>query len=214
FLARAVARRRRTVLVHHQRGERHRHAGLRAGADRRGALGHRSFPAHAAARRPHLDPGRAHVLTRQSPGHRAPYRPGPGRTRRRRKDDRGLRAQTRRKVAALAAVTWVMVLGNTMLFPVFPAIRAELELSGGQLAWLVAAISLPSAGLSPLAGALSDRIGRKAVIVPSLVLYGAGGLLAALAGWRAEAPFAWMVAGRLLQGLGSSGPMQLTMALA
>lgn len=125
-----------------------------------------------------------------------------------------MRAQTRRKVAALAAVTWVMVLGNTMLFPVFPAIRAELELSGGKLAWLVAAISLPSAGLSPLAGALSDRIGRKAVIVPSLVLYGAGGLLAALAGWRAEAPFAWMVAGRLLQGLGSSGPMQLTMALA
>src|SRR5690606_41392129 len=87
-----------------------------------------------------------------------------------------------------------MVLGNTVLFPVFPAIRAELELSGGQLAWLVAAISLPSAGLSPLAGAFSDRIGRKAVIVPSLVLYGAGGLLAALAGWRAEAPFAWMVA--------------------
>lgn len=125
-----------------------------------------------------------------------------------------MRARTRGKVAALAAVTWVMVLGNTMLFPVFPAIRAELDLSSGQLAWLVAAISMPSAGLSPLVGALSDRIGRKAVIVPSLALYGAGGLLAALAGWWAEAPYPWLVAGRLLQGVGSSAPMQLTMAVA
>ena len=87
-------------------------------------------------------------------------------------------------------------------------------MSSGQLAWLVAAISMPSAGLSPLVGALNDRIGRKAVIVPSLALYGAGGLLAALAGWWAEAPYPWLVAGRLLQGVGSSAPMQLTMAVA
>lgn len=125
-----------------------------------------------------------------------------------------MRTETRLKVASLAAVTWVMVLGNTMLFPVFPAMRAELGLSSAQLAWLVAAISLPSAGLSPLVGALSDRIGRKVVIVPSLVLYGAGGLLAAGAGWWAATPYGWIVAGRLLQGVGSSAPMQLTMAVA
>src|SRR5690554_6031679 len=107
-----------------------------------------------------------------------------------------------------------MVLGNTMLFPVFPAMRAELGLSSGQLAWLVAAISLPSATLSPFVGALSDRVGRKIGIVPSLALYGGGGLMAALAGWLLEAPFAWIVAGRLLQGIGSSAPMQLTMAVA
>lgn len=101
-----------------------------------------------------------------------------------------------------------------MLFPVFPAMRAELGLTSSQLAWLVAAISLPSATLSPFVGALSDRVGRKVVIVPSLALYGAGGLLAALAGWWVEAPFGWIVAGRLLQGLGSSAPMQLTMAVA
>ncbi len=116
-------------------------------------------------------------------------------------------------LVVLAAVPFVMVLGNSMLIPVFPALRAAMDLTPFQVGLLITAFSLPAGLLIPFAGAASDQWGRKVVMAPALVLYGLGGLLAGLAGWLLENPYPYVLGGRVLQGLGAGGTYQLAMAL-
>ena len=75
----------------------------------------------------------------------------------------------------LGAVPFVMVLGNSMLIPVFPKFEQVLNINQVKVGLLVTAFSLPAGLLIPFSGILSDRIGRKIVIAPALVLYGLGG---------------------------------------
>lgn len=117
-------------------------------------------------------------------------------------------------LAALSAVPFVMVLGNSMLIPVLPAIANALHLSPFQVSLVISLFSIPAGVVIPLAGFLSDRLGRKAVIVPGLLLYGLGGLLAGLAAaLHFKDLFAAMLTGRVLQGLGAAGTAPLAMAL-
>ncbi|NLV92039.1 MAG: MFS transporter [Firmicutes bacterium] len=115
---------------------------------------------------------------------------------------------------ALCLVPFVMVLGNSMLIPVFPKIESALSLSQFQVGLLVTAFSLPAGLLIPFAGFLSDRIGRKKIIVPALVVYGLGGLVAGLASLWLRDPYKVIIAGRIIQGAGAGGTYQLAMALA
>lgn len=116
--------------------------------------------------------------------------------------------------AALCLVPFVMVLGNSMLIPVFPKIEKVLNLSHVEVGLLVTAFSLPAGLLIPFAGFVSDRIGRKRIIVPALIVYGVGGLIAGLAALWLTRPFTWVVVGRVIQGIGAGGTYQLAMALA
>ena len=126
----------------------------------------------------------------------------------------GVRGETARWFAVLAAVPFVMVLGNSMLIPVLPTLKARLGLTPVEMGLVITAFSLPAGATIPLAGALSDRVGRKAVMVPALVLYGVGGLLAGLAAWLMPGRFWPILAARALQGVGAGGTYQLAMALA
>jgi ACDE family multidrug resistance protein len=63
----------------------------------------------------------------------------------------------------------------------------------------------------PISGVLSDRFGRKKVIIPSLLLYGAGGVLAGFASTAGS--YTTMLAGRILQGIGAAGTAPIAMAL-
>lgn len=125
-----------------------------------------------------------------------------------------MRSSTFRWFAVLSLVPFVMVLGNSMLIPVLPAIRSNLHLNSVQTGLVITAFSLPAAVTIPFAGALSDRVGRKRVMVPALFLYGAGGILAGLSAWLLPGTFWPLVAARGLQGVGAGGTYQLAMALA
>lgn len=125
-----------------------------------------------------------------------------------------MRGDTFRWFLVLSSVPFVMVLGNSMLIPVLPAIKSHLDLTPVQTGLVITAFSLPAAITIPFAGALSDRIGRKPVMVPALVLYGLGGILAGIGAWLLPGRF-WPVLGaRILQGIGAGGTYQLAMALA
>ena len=89
-----------------------------------------------------------------------------------------MKSSMRGSIALLAAVPFMMVLGNSMLFPVFPRMQAALSLSGLQTSLVVTAFSVPAGLLIPLAGYLSDRYGRKPVMAPALVIFGIGALVA------------------------------------
>lgn len=115
--------------------------------------------------------------------------------------------------AVLCGVPFVMVLGNSMLIPVFPQMKEVMNLTQFQVGLIITFFSLPAGILIPFAGFLSDRFGRKIIIVPALFLYGFGGLVSGFAALLLRNPFPVLLAGRVLQGLGAGGTYQLAMAL-
>ncbi len=66
----------------------------------------------------------------------------------------------------------------------------------------------------PLLGAYSDVRGRVPVYLLCLTVFAAGSAITATAGVWSSAGLAWMVAGRVLQGLGGGGLVPLSLALA
>jgi MHS family proline/betaine transporter-like MFS transporter len=68
-------------------------------------------------------------------------------------------------IAAGTAINYV----NAVFLPAYAATELKLPLLNGQIGLLCT--SLANAALSVVFGALSDRIGRRAVIVPALVIY-------------------------------------------
>lgn len=115
--------------------------------------------------------------------------------------------------AVLCGVPFVMVLGNSMLIPVFPQMKQAMQLTQFQVGLIITFFSLPAGILIPFTGLLSDNYGRKVIIVPALFLYGVGGLVSGFAALLLENPFSLLLTGRVLQGLGAGGTYQLAMAL-
>jgi ACDE family multidrug resistance protein len=108
-------------------------------------------------------------------------------------------------LAALAFIPLIMTLGNSMLIPVLPLIEKKINITGFQSSLLISIYSIVSIGLIPIAGFLSDRYGRKKIILPSLFLTGLGGLISGIAAWKMEDPYNVILLGRMIQGVGSSG---------
>jgi len=115
----------------------------------------------------------------------------------------------------LSLVPLVMVLGNSMLIPILPDMKNELNISQFQSSLIITAFSVPAAIVIPISGYLSDHYGRKKVIVPALIIYAIGGLIAGLAAviLKEKAYYAIMV-GRIIQGIGAAGTAPIAMALA
>ncbi|BCJ85352.1 MFS transporter [Effusibacillus dendaii] len=115
---------------------------------------------------------------------------------------------------ALGSVPLIMVLGNSMLIPILTTMQEELNISKFQASLVITLFSVPAGIIIPLAGFLSDRFNRKTVIIPSLILYALGGLIAGVAAWLLDKPFGVIMAGRVLQGIGAAGTAPIAMALA
>lgn len=100
-----------------------------------------------------------------------------------------------------------------MLIPILPKMKKELDVSQFEISLIISVFSIAAAIAIPILGYLSDRFSRKAVIIPALILYGSGGLLAgAAAAWFSNA-YIWILAGRVMQGLGAAGTAPIAMAL-
>lgn len=115
-----------------------------------------------------------------------------------------------RHIVVLSSVPLLMVLGNSMIIPALPAIRASLGITSLQVSLLITLFSVSAGVIIPLAGILSDRFGRKKVIAIGLLLYGAGGIVA---GWSAFGSYTLMLIGRIIQGIGAAGTAPIAMAL-
>jgi MFS family permease len=105
-------------------------------------------------------------------------------------------------------VTLMAVLGVSSITPAFPQIAEELNLTPGAVGLLVAVFTLPGATLTPVLGVLGDRLGRKRVLVPSLLLFAVAGTACGFA--RDFELLLWL---RLLQGMGAAalGALNLTL---
>lgn len=116
-------------------------------------------------------------------------------------------------ILAISSIPLILVLGNSMLIPILPKMKSELDISQFQVSLIITVFSVAAAISIPFLGYLSDRFSRKAVIIPALFLYGSGGLLAgAAAAWFAGA-YKWILVGRIMQGIGAAGTAPIAMAL-
>ncbi|MFJ7677977.1 MFS transporter [Peribacillus sp. NPDC097206] len=116
-------------------------------------------------------------------------------------------------IVSMASIPLVMTLGNSMLIPVLPVFEEKVNITSFQSSMIITSYSVASIFLIPVAGYLSDRIGRKKVILPSLILALIGGLIAGFASWKMDSPYTWIIIGRILQGIGASGASPIILPL-
>jgi len=118
-------------------------------------------------------------------------------------------------LAILCGVPLIMVLGNSMLIPILPTMKSVLHVSQFQISLMITMFSIPAGIIIPLAGFLSDRVPRKAVIAVSLLIYGLGGIIAGCAAvFLKDKAYTVILAGRIVQGIGAAGTAPIAMALS
>ncbi|WP_238335313.1 MFS transporter [Kribbella amoyensis] len=102
----------------------------------------------------------------------------------------------------------VLVVDNTVLNLAIPSLMRDLSATPADVQWIIDAYILVFAGLLLTAGSLSDRYGRRRMLLIGLVLFGAASLLATLATtpWQ-------LIACRALMGVGGSLLMPSTLSL-
>ncbi|SET67907.1 MFS transporter, ACDE family, multidrug resistance protein [Oceanobacillus limi] len=116
-------------------------------------------------------------------------------------------------IAAIGSIPLIMTLGNSMLIPIFPDMKSSLNISQMQVSLTITVFSIAGAIFIPIVGYLSDRYSRKIIIIPSLILFGLGGLLAGIAAALFSKAYIWVLIGRTLQGIGAAGTAPVAMAL-
>jgi MFS family permease len=100
-----------------------------------------------------------------------------------------------RNLMIVFSITATAMLGTGSLTPAFPQIMQAFHINSQEAGWLITANTLPGIFLAPVWGVIADRIGRKKVLVPSLVFYAlSGGAMAFVS------DFNTLLALRFLQG--------------
>ncbi|CAM3248677.1 MFS transporter [Paenibacillus lupini] len=118
-----------------------------------------------------------------------------------------------RDLASIATIPLTMTLANSILIPVLPSMQKAMGISAVQSSLLITAYAVIAILFIPITGYLSDRVGRKKVILPGLLLVAAAG---AFCGWAAVAfdkPYALVMTGRLFQGLGAAACFPVVLPL-
>lgn len=96
-------------------------------------------------------------------------------------------------------ITLASVLSVSSISPVLPTVVSFFNVSDYGIPLLIISFTIPGVIFSPVMGMLSDRFGRKKVLVPSLLLFGASGFSCAFA-----SDFSTLLWLRFIQGIGAS----------
>ncbi|MDF2669025.1 MAG: transporter [Paenibacillus sp.] len=112
---------------------------------------------------------------------------------------------------AIATIPLVLVLGNSMLVPILPEMQREMQITPFQSSLVITLFSLSAGIFIPIIGYLSDKFTRKSIMIPSLIVYGAAGILAGFgAVWKS---YTVIIIARAIQGMAAAGTAPVAMAL-
>ena len=109
-------------------------------------------------------------------------------------------------LAVLILALFGIAMDNTVLVTALPVLSRDLNAGTSQLQWMIDAYVLVFAGLLLLSGALSDRFGRRRLLVIGLGLFGLGSALTPLVGSAGQ-----LIALRSFMGLGAALAMPPTL---
>ncbi|MBO3458226.1 MFS transporter [Aetokthonos hydrillicola Thurmond2011] len=104
-----------------------------------------------------------------------------------------------RNLYILSCITLIVVLGGNILNPSLPTIQKFFQVSSEQVSWVTTLYQLPGAIITPIFGMLADTIGRKQILIPSLLLFSLGGGLGGVA-----QTFRALLEWRFVQGVGAA----------
>ncbi len=96
-------------------------------------------------------------------------------------------------------VTLMAVLGVSTVAPVLPSISVIFDRTPQSVGLLISVFTVPGIVCTPVLGVLGDRIGRKAVLIPSLLLFAVAGAACGFA-----RSFETLLVFRFVQGVGAS----------
>lgn len=116
---------------------------------------------------------------------------------------------TRGILALLAALAAIGALSTNIILPSFPAIRAGLAVSDAQLGLTLSVFFIVFAVGQLIVGPLSDRYGRRKLVIGGLLLFAAGGVLCGLA-----PNISVLILGRAVQAAGVCAASVLARAIA
>ncbi|MFI5964985.1 MFS transporter [Streptomyces asoensis] len=102
-------------------------------------------------------------------------------------------------VAVLALAGIVVSLMQTLVIPIVPELPRLLDAPASDTAWAVTATLLAAAVATPVVGRLGDMVGKRRMLLTSIVLLICGSVVCALADSLVP-----MIAGRALQGLSAA----------
>lgn len=108
----------------------------------------------------------------------------------------------------LCLSTLVLVIDNMVLTVSIPPIAADLGAGAQDIQWIIDSYMLVFAGLLLTSGSLSDRFGRRRVMIIGLAVFGAASLLATFAGSPEQ-----LIVGRVLMGVGGALVMPSTLSI-
>ena len=111
-------------------------------------------------------------------------------------------------LVALLLAAFLVNLDTTLVNVALPALVRELHATTTQLLWVVDSFNLVFAALLLTFGSLSDRFGRKGLLLAGLTVFGA----ASLAGGFTSSP-AQLIAARSVMGLGAAMAFPATLSL-
>ncbi|HXL19044.1 MAG TPA: MFS transporter, partial [Streptosporangiaceae bacterium] len=111
-------------------------------------------------------------------------------------------------LAALLLAAFSVNLDTTLVNVALPSLVRELHASTTQLQWVVDAYNLVFAALLLTFGSLSDRLGRKGMLLAGLAVFGA----ASIAGGFTSTP-EQLIAARAVMGLGAAMTFPATLSL-
>src|SRR4030081_2432042 len=109
---------------------------------------------------------------------------------------------------ALCSAALIINIDVTIVNVALPSLVRELGATTTNLQWVVDAYTLVFAALILAAGSLSDRVGRKGVLLLGLAVFGASSLAGAFATTPNQ-----LIAARAVMGLGAAGIFPATLSL-
>src|SRR3954452_16509852 len=121
----------------------------------------------------------------------------------------GASSPTRRRLLLASVISGLMLamLDQTIVGTALPRVVADLDGSSLYL-WVVTAYLVPATVTLPLYARLSDRYGRRRLLLVGMALFLTGSALAALA-----PSMGWLVGARAVQGLGAGALESLSFIL-
>ncbi|MEU5218458.1 MFS transporter [Streptomyces sp. NPDC020807] len=111
-------------------------------------------------------------------------------------------------LVVLCLSTLVLVIDNMVLTVAIPPLAEDLGASAQDIQWVIDSYILVFAGLLLTAGSLSDRFGRRRVMVIGLALFGAASALGTLADSPGQ-----LILARVLMGVGGALVMPSTLSI-
>ncbi|WP_010603773.1 MFS transporter [Pseudoalteromonas maricaloris] len=109
----------------------------------------------------------------------------------------------------LAFIAFLVGADELMLGPILEPIGLELGVKPERVTLFITTYSVALAIVAPLFGALSDKAGHRAIILPAIVVFGGASIATGLV-----TSFEWGLVARVITGIASAGMLPIAFAIA